>query len=64
MNLLGVGVISLFINTYGISFWGLDEFPSWAVTDINQTICEVTPWNIFFKYREHNKLLYIKVFKK
>jgi len=43
MNLLGVGVISLFINTYGISFWGLDEFPSWAVTDINQTSCEVTP---------------------
>ena len=64
MNLLGVGVISLFINTYGISFWGLDEFPSWAVTDINQTSCEVTPWNIFFKYREHNKLLYIKIFKK
>jgi len=43
MNLLGVGVISLFINTYGISFWGLDEFPAWAVTDINQTSCEVTP---------------------
>ena len=42
MNLLGVGVISLFINTYGISFWGLDEFPEWAETG-NETTCEVTP---------------------
>lgn len=30
MNILGVGVISLLVNTYGMQFWGLDQFPAWA----------------------------------
>lgn len=37
MNLLGVLVISVFINTYGMSFWGLNNFPDWANPNITTT---------------------------
>nr|XP_009860115.1 solute carrier family 13 member 5-like isoform X2 [Ciona intestinalis] len=30
LNVLGVLVISVFINTYGVSYFGLNEFPAWA----------------------------------
>uniref|UniRef100_H2Z9I1 Citrate transporter-like domain-containing protein n=1 Tax=Ciona savignyi TaxID=51511 RepID=H2Z9I1_CIOSA len=30
LNIMGVAIITLFINTYGYSLFGLGEFPSWA----------------------------------
>jgi len=30
LNILGVAIVTLFINTYGIVYFGLDEFPDWA----------------------------------
>lgn len=30
LNLLGICIVNLLINTYGYPAWGLDEFPDWA----------------------------------
>ena len=30
LNLIGIAVITLFINTYGVVYFGLNEFPDWA----------------------------------
>jgi len=30
LNILGVAIVTLFINTYGMVYFGLDEFPDWA----------------------------------
>ncbi|XP_039252177.2 Na(+)/citrate cotransporter-like [Styela clava] len=30
LNLLGILILMVFVNTYGIAFYGLDEFPYWA----------------------------------
>ncbi|XP_076817774.1 Na(+)/citrate cotransporter-like isoform X1 [Clavelina lepadiformis] len=31
MNILGIATITIFINTYGVAFFHLNEFPDWAV---------------------------------
>jgi len=30
LNILGVILINVLINTFGVSYWGLNEFPDWA----------------------------------
>ena len=37
MNLLGVGVITLMINTLGIPLFNINEFPSWANSTVADT---------------------------
>jgi len=30
LNILGIAIVTLFINTYGIAYFGLNVFPDWA----------------------------------
>ena len=33
LNILGVVLINVLINTFGVSYWGLNEYPDWANVD-------------------------------
>ena len=38
LNIIGVAIVTIFINTYGIVFFGLDQFPDWAKADNSTTL--------------------------
>lgn len=31
MNIIGIIVVTISINTFGMAYFGLDQFPTWAI---------------------------------
>lgn len=39
MNIIGILIVTLCINTYGYAYYGFHEFPDWASNGNNKAQC-------------------------
>ena len=39
MNIIGIIVVTISINTFGMAYFGLNEFPTWAASGAAQGKC-------------------------